>query len=542
MALSKLSELLPIDDANSSPHAYQIFGLEDGEQDIAQITKAVQATVARLRSVKADSAPAVWKKAAQLVQAARVTLADPAKKADLDARFGIFAIDEATPAAKNPTTKTPPGSSPTKVDPLAGFLPPSNPVAPATPAAPATSVAPATPSDQSTPSNPVVPATPAGIVVPNTASPTITSVVPTPQSTVASPTGSASPAAPMLRNVRPVKTRRRGSKLGTLMMATFILGMLAAIGSLSYFLFFGPGTLAITSKDGSLTISTSPDANTGSTAVAQPRMIEDDQTSTQKKRDPVMGNMAGDAEPPFQLSPPDMSTIVQPMTAPEPTGMASDSTMQPSMATPTANQPMAEQSAPEQPMAEQPMAEQPAITDAVIAQADAAIAKVVDSLRSSKWDEIKSLAETTAAMPMNDDQQSLADGLYQLADLATYYQGGIERGLGSLSVGNDFEVTNDFRVVIVEVGPDFLVVRYNAKNRTFKFDEFPFPLAEKLAAFSIPEGPLRQASMSAFQAIAPMSNEGYRDKAITTLGNLDGQVEGANPSLVIKAIKAVSKP
>ncbi|TWU58026.1 hypothetical protein [Rubripirellula reticaptiva] len=498
MAFKKLSELLPIDDANSAPHAYQIFGLEDGEQDIARITKSVQATVARLRSVKADSAPAVWKKAAQLVQAARVTLADPAKKAELDARFGIFAIDE-TP----PTAKAPAANSPSKVDPLAGFLPPSNPVAPIAPVAPTTPV---------TPSIPAVSGIPAGIVVPNTASPIAPS----------------SPAAPVLRNVRPVKTRRRGSKLGTLMMATFILSMLGAIGALSYFLFFGPGTLAITSKDGSLTISTSPGANTGSSTVAQPFPIEDNRAPiTKKKFDPVMGNMAGNVEPPFQLSPPDMSTSVQPMIAPEPTEMASKPSLQPEMTTPSKTQ---------------PMTEQPAVSDAAVAQADAAIAKVVDVLRSAKWGEMKSLAETTAAMPMNNDQQSLADGLYQLADLATYYQGGIQRGLGSLAVGNDFEVTSDFRVVIVEVGPDFLVVRYNAKNRTFKFDEFPFPLAEKLATFSIAEGPLRQASMSAFQAIAPMSNEGYRDKAIATLGSLDGQVEGADTTLVIEAIKTVTRP
>ncbi|TWU57038.1 hypothetical protein Poly51_29590 [Rubripirellula tenax] len=502
MSAQKLSDLLPIGDTNSAPHPYQIFGLEAGEQDLPTIASAVQATVARLRGVKDATPPALWKQAAQLVQAARVTLADPAKKAELDARFGIIAVDETpspTTAAQTPAAK---------VDPLAGMLPPSNPLAPVTAASTPTPVA--TPEPNAIP--PGIFGAPSG---PAAATPVQQYVAP------------AAIATPVIRKVRPIKTRRR-SMVGTLMMGTFLLGMLAAIGVLSYFLLFGPGSLAITSKDGSLTISTGPGSSagstTGSTSVADPRPLDPDNDTARPRRfDPVMGKMGGDMEPPQPSI-----TELQPSVAPEVAaeqmnasvqdmnqdgGMSAGMTAAPTVAS--------------------------EVTAADIAKADAEIARVTSLLRQPNWSEMKSAAEATQRLPMQGEQKIRVKGLYQLADLATYYRGGVEKGVESLQVGNDFEVTSDFRVVIVEVGADFLVVRYNAMNRTFKFDEFPLSLANRLATFSIPEGPTRQASMAAYQAIAPVSDQGYREEAIQILGTLSGQVEDVDTAAVIEAIKLV---
>lgn len=292
MSFEKLSDLLPVDHAGEASHAYQIFGLPAGEQDVGKIAAAVKATVDRLRSVKSKSPPAIWKQAAELVHSARVTLADPAKKAELDARFGIIAVD--TPLAK-PTPATTPTSSPPgsrKIDPLAGFLPPANPMAPVI--SPAASTAP-TPSGATpaTPSN----ATPSDSVRstaslfgsnalagpvsagPESSSPRDNSpTLPSPtRPTPTHPTTNGSqviPTAPLVRADRPTTSRRRRSNAGTFLFATFMLGMLAAIAMLGYFLFFGPGTLAITSTDGKLTLSTGPAPRANESMVSPPRPID----------------------------------------------------------------------------------------------------------------------------------------------------------------------------------------------------------------------------------------------------------------------------
>jgi hypothetical protein len=138
---------------------------------------------------------------------------------------------------------------------------------------------------------------------------------------------------------------------------------------------------------------------------------------------------------------------------------------------------------------------------------------------------------------MPADKQPIADGLFQLADLVTFYRGGVVRGVESLTVANDFAVTPDFRIVIVETGPDLLVVRAGAKNRSYTFDQIPFKLSEKLAEFSIDAGPTRQAAMAAYQAVSPLADEGHRDQAVKVFGALDGQINGAQSDQLISAIK-----
>ena len=67
MSATKISDLLPFPDSITDPHPYQVFGLEDGEQDTAKISKAIQGVVAKLKSVKNDTDPKLWAKAAKLV-------------------------------------------------------------------------------------------------------------------------------------------------------------------------------------------------------------------------------------------------------------------------------------------------------------------------------------------------------------------------------------------------------------------------------------------------------------------------------------------
>ena len=94
MHATKVSDLLPISDDDKHPHAYQVFGLEGGEQDHRKIKAAISATVKKLKEQKSDADPKVWKQAAKLVQQAEVILSDPQKRVELDAMFGVVHVAE----------------------------------------------------------------------------------------------------------------------------------------------------------------------------------------------------------------------------------------------------------------------------------------------------------------------------------------------------------------------------------------------------------------------------------------------------------------
>ena len=181
-------------------------------------------------------------------------------------------------------------------------------------------------------------------------------------------------------------------------------------------------------------------------------------------------------------------------------------------------------------------AEQP-LSDEMIADAEAALARVRDLIRDAKWNEMKQAAESAVQVRMTDEQKTEAEALFEVADLATYYRAGIARAVAELSIGEDFEVTENFRVIIVERGEDLLVVRYNAKNRSFTLDEFPFSLAHRLATFSMPASATGQAAKAAYQAIAPKTTTDYRAEAVQWLREIDGEVEGADPKRMADTIE-----
>ncbi len=135
MPATKITDLLPIPEGTRQPHAYQVFGLEDGEQDVRKIADAVKLTITRLKASKESTDAKLWAKAAKLAQDARVVLADPAKKSQLDARFGIISIEDEPQPAEQPADPLA-GVLPT-TDPLAAVLPPTNPIAPVAAVAPA---------------------------------------------------------------------------------------------------------------------------------------------------------------------------------------------------------------------------------------------------------------------------------------------------------------------------------------------------------------------------------------------------------------------
>ncbi len=501
MPATKITDLLPIPEGTQQPHAYQVFGLEDGEQDSAKIANAVKRTIARLKASKDSTDAKLWAKAAKLAQDARVVLADPAKKTQLDARFGIISIEDEPPPAEQPPV-------PQAVDPLADVLPSTDPLAavlpPANPFAPM--AAPSPPAPQ--------------VPLPDNVMPPGVFGTPATGANVAGPTS----AAPVF--VKPKKSKRRKSSiLTTLMFSTFALGMLALIGALIYFLIWGPGELAITKNGGELKITTKPVENDGTPQVSPPHP-----TSEQSERpplDPVMGDLAGDTPPPTRPDKPSgLATALQssnPPEVPESSPMVSPPDQRPPEPSPSETEPAME-----------PM------TDEMIADAEKTLDRVRTLIREAKWGEMKVAAESMLETRMTQQQKAESEALYELADLATYYRGAIERAVAEINVGNDFAVTDGFRVIVVEKGEDLLVVRYSEKNRSFTFDEFPFSLAHRLATFSTKgDSATTQAAKAAYQAIAPKATDAHRAEAVTWLREITGEVEGADPKRVADTIESL---
>jgi hypothetical protein len=532
MPATKITDLLPIPAGTRQPHAYQIFGLEDGEQDLAKISAAVNATIARLKSVKSTTDPKLWGKAAKLVQHARAMLADPEKKAHLDARFGIISIarDDDQPAQGD-------SQGPEATDPLAGVLPSADPLAGVLPS-----------------SNPLAPAhthnTLAPVPLPPTHLPPVPQVTPEagptadmiPQSIFGIPTHpsayagrapATASAAPVQVVVRAPRTRRRKkSLLGIFMFATFAMAMFGLVGLLAYFLLFGPGQVAITSNDGKISISTQPTQDDSQPQVGLPGPVA--RQPRPRSVDPVMGTLGGDV--PIPSASPEPVVPNENMQSPDASMTSTPPTMMDAPAEPSSN-PQPESATSSEPMPAQP--EPMPLTEEMIAAAETKLERVRTLIRQADWKEMKGAAESALEARMTDAQKSEAEALYDLADLATYYRGAIERAVADLNVGNDFAVTDDFRVIVVEKGEDLLVVRYDQKSRSFKFDEFPFSLAHKLATFSVPASPMSQAAKAAYQAIAPNATDAYRDEAIAWLRDLGGQVEGTDTERVAETIESL---
>jgi hypothetical protein len=504
MPATKITDLLPIPKGTRQPHAYQVFGLEDGEQDSAKIADAVKQTIARLKASKDSTDAKLWAKAAKLAQDARVVLADPAKKTQLDARFGIISIeDEPPPAALQPVPQVadPLASVLPSSDPLASVLPPANPLAPIAPVA-----APAPPTPQVASPDNVMPAGVFG--------------TPATDAHVAGPT-SVAPAAPVF--VKPKKSKRRKSSiLTTLMFSTFAIAMLALIGALIYSLVSDRG-IAIT--EDAIKFTTKPSQSDGTAQVSPPTPVAEQ--AQRPPIDPVMGDLAGDTPPPTRPEKPSgLATALQSSNPP------ADSDTSPMVSPPDQPQP-----------GPSPLETEPAMepmTDEMIADAEKALDRVRTLIREAKWGEMKVAAESMLETRMSQEQTAESEALYELADLATYYRGAIERAVAELNVGNDFAVTDSFRVIVVEKGEDLLVVRYSEKNRSFTFDEFPFSLAHRLATFSTKgDSATTQASKAAYQAIAPKATDAHRAEAVTWLREITGEVEGADPKRMADTIESL---
>lgn len=514
MPATNIYDLLPIPEGVKDPHAYQVFGIEDGEQDLAIISAKIREVVARLKRQKEGTNPKLWTQAAKLAQQARLTLANPKTKAKLDARFGIIADEPADIGSSDPLASILPNA-----DPLAGMLPAADPLVDADPLA---AILPAEPEISETVASETSSA--AGSTESNKM-PVGMFGTPAEETSATSGTLASIDAIPLVvpaqetrgssigRNPR----RRPQPILGLMIFGTFAFGMLSIIGILIWFM-VNRGEVAITQSDGSLTIST-----TGKQEKANERKTKksprEKATPERLEPDPVMGTLGPSKNK-----------------ADNTAGMTDlEKKMQDDVLVktpdPEANAPLVEPK-PTTP----PVPKQPAITDEMVAEADKQLASVAMLIKSAKWDEMKPAAQKASELPMNAEQKERAEALYEVADLASFYQGGIKKAVAGISVGNDFEVTKDFRVIVVEKGDDFLAIQFNARKKTYKFDELPFSLAHKLATFAIPASATQTAAKSIYQSISPKANEESRKEALQWLSELS-EVKGADPQRISETLK-----
>ena len=516
MPATNIYDLLPIPEDVKKPHAYQVFGIEDGEQDLGVISEKIREVVGKLKLQKESTDPKLWAKAAKLAQQARLTLANPKTKAKLDARFGIIVDEPASAPANDPLSGVLPAA-----DPLAGMLPAADPLGGTDPLAGILPTEPETPdaahTDSSSRPEPTV----------NNGIPAGMFGTPAEQTLSDTGTGESNNGVPLVVPVQDTPGfnsnrnphRRAKPVLGLMMFGTFAVGMVAIIGILIWFMVYR-GEVAITQSDGSLTISTTGKqdktkncgANKSPRGKATPEPLESDPVmGTLGPGKKKSGNTGGMTDLEQKMQNEDLVQTPDPNPQPKPP-----------MVVPQPKPPV--------------VPKKPAITEEMVAEADKQLANVAMLIKTAKWDEMKPAAEKASEMPMNEKQKERAEALYEVADLASYYRGGIQKAVANMAVGNDFEVTKDLRVIVVEKGVDFIAIQFNAKKKTYKFDELPFSLAHKLASFTIPNSPTQMAAKAVYQVISPNAKEENRKESIQSLSDMSA-VEGADPKRIAETLQ-----
>ncbi|EKK00162.1 hypothetical protein RBSH_04498 [Rhodopirellula baltica SH28] len=567
-----IHELLELPEHVTSPHAYQVFGLNPGESNAAAIQEAIARRITQLKAAKSSTAPETWSRAAQVLQTAQRALTDPKKKAKLDARFGIVSMDDAssTKTASPSVPATPQQASPNDattnttagpvVDPLAALLPTGNtsnnthaaPVASAQPAARVSDTQPVTEIvDATLAAGPVIdqvhvtpanPATGIGDVAPNL-----------------TPTISQSPAPLVVQPRSPTAARaRRRQNSGGWLMGGFLLLGFVIVGFLAAFFFWGPGEVQVVRSNDGITIRTKND-NANRQGQPQAPVVEQKEPVRQvrptsdgiMKQPPPAQPNSRDSLGNFLSNPdalPDTSTMPglpsempsPPETAPAPgmgTGMQSnvDDSMQPNTVQPMPGPEPSPTTTPSPAARPEPTAEN-------IAAGETAIASAEEAIRQPDWSTMKSLAEAAEKAAVTDEQVTRAETLYQIADLGTYYRGGVSRAMADRTAGNEFNVTDSISLLVVEASAQQLIARRGARNYTYTLDDLPFVVSKALAKFQLPmESETGQAAQAIYESIASKSTPEVRADAAGILRSFQN-VEGADPQRIADWIETRYTP
>ncbi|WP_149495503.1 hypothetical protein [Roseiconus lacunae] len=569
MSLTKLSDLLPIDPSLSKPNAYQVFGIQAGEQDMRRVKAGMRQTYQRLKETRSSAEPNVWNQALKIAEAARQVLEDPDRKRSLDVAIESAKSKTLRPppipqSSVNPSSGSLPSHNPptaqTAVDPLADLLPKSNPVADrtggssdsATPSPPnqaaavlgmpplgtpppGPSASPATPSPGVSPASAPLPAnapspSPAGGANLNSAP-----QFGTPETSV-SPQESPGAAPVTWTPPKPKPKKRRRKSSGMFVLGSFVVIMLAAI---VYLL-----TMFTNNKRIQVT-----QANDGGIVVSQPAPDADRRDPRSRTRatpnDGVLGGAASSGvadsirrnnpsvrlDQPGSMYPSGMDSMASD------NGNSPDDMATPSSMTPDSQPPgMTAMQASETPDASEP--EEPSAEEMEAMSAD--IKRLEGLIKSADWKQMKPTADQLLKQNLPGKLGERVSTLYDMADLASYYRGGIERGLASRETGNTFEVVEGLPVIVVEATPQSIAIQFNKRTKEYTLDQLPPRLMEKLASFALqPEQPDVQAALALYRLIHPATNQGYREDAWQMLQSVDGKLQNVDTTKLITVAKEV---
>jgi len=544
----------------SEPNPYMVLGLSPGEADPAKIAATVKAVVVRLNDAKASADPAAWNQAATWVKEARRLLSDPQAKAGLDQQVA----PKAPAAPPAPVLAKPIAPA---FDPLAGLLPGQAATMPAPPSPPA---APAFRAGRTT--------TPGFAAAPAPGPPLALPPAPTAASSFGSaapasyaPQGDATAVAPMPSVGRPASPgRRRKSRFPWTGIFLFFLTV-GCIGGIAGLLFY------LQQNPGGITISLQPVADGTSrdgVVVSQPQAVD----RQRPPKDSVMGRLvpasdratttaaddwladlpAGNtatapappmvSEIPAQPSPSNADPAMVPNPSsdspenptPPPSGVPTvtpgpDATPVPD-ATPGPEATPATTATPN-------MATIPGVVDPTpeqLEKAELAMGKARQAIGRANWAEMTPAAEAAVAAAATAEQHTIALKLVHLAELASYYHGGVEKGLDGLGAGESFDVTEQLQIVVVEINPQKVVVRFSGRNKDFPRGELPLVIAHRVARFALPtESPVTAAGVHVYSAIAPITTPQYRAQAIKSLTAMPELPDEVSPADLVAAIQFV---
>ncbi len=513
----------------TQPDPYRVFGLAAGERDAEKISQAIRQTVARLQAAKPTADPRAWQQAATWVKQARTVLADPAQKARQDQ------------AARQPVS-----------DPLSGLLPGSGGTGAAPSAAPiqfragTAQVLPPTQPVTAHPPAAAVDATPA--IDPFGINPPLPPSLAAQLAAAPEPVADAAPDVdleslpiqvpkPEARKVR----RRSRTPWAAISLGGLTLASLSGIVALLYVLNRNPAGITIN-------LQTGPPENHESISTNAPSAPE-----RQPPADPVMGNLAVAPPRPSRRDRANAEQLAAadnwlanlnhqdgdelPSTSMQ-AAADGESEEEPAM---TAEQAMSPTPTSEMPQpASAPMEESTAASMETAESAEQAIEKAQQAIATADWSSMHALAEAAEQAAVTPEQKTRAGRLLQLAELASYYHGGVEKGLDGLEGAESFAVTEQIHVVVVEINQEKVIVKFNGRNKEYPRRELPLVLAHRIARLAMPaDAPETRAAEQAYQAIAPISTPQYRQQAIRTLEAMTEPVEGANPVDVAAAIRDV---
>lgn len=522
----RVAEVLRLPSGVSDPDSYQAVGLDGPLNDTSVVVTAIRETVARLKSVQADTDAAIWNAAAQCVMAAKAELVDPKRKSDLDRRLLT------AQSAVHPTNVDEASTGQPAGDPLAGILPISDPLAGILPRASGheptvRELTPASPVDNATV---VIPDRETASLPNETEHPIAISAVPRSSPGRRSRSGSAN------------RSRARGVNVGTLSMFAVVIGLMGLVGVLAYVFILQPGAVSITrTNDGGVTISTAPvnSERPGSVVGPPGGSNSTGRAGDAAARDPVMGRLARSSDavpatranaekPGEQSSRPNDSVVAPawPMAGDDGLGNVKEPSMNP-------------------PLVSEPPMDSPAAADPAAGvnnpSAEIVLNQLRQSIRSQDWSRAQALTQSIRGLPMDAEQTETAESLDKIAELAIYYRGGIVKGIGQQEATRDFEVVPGFRVIIAEVdaASESIAVQYNAQTKRYTVDDLPLPLADRLASFAIPDGDLQQTAAAIYHCVATTATDEVREVEINYLRSLEEPVEEIPGGNLADAIESI---